>query len=230
MCANVRCVPKSDSDYALNPHTVARPQNSLLGGKREKWILSNQEEREGNLDTAFKPREKAAHRRQIASPSSQTDTVGHFSPLLTKGGATPKSKSPKKFIHPVLHPYLNSSVHFAQFSANLDNIPNMTRSWINSSPWYVAERKRHFSFFFPLNLGSEVTAVEKVEKEAVCHRKPCLQKSRILSRRDKRGEQLSVRSVVMFFCSEIFTGWLPALCTAMAVYPALELGCVLLSQ
>lgn len=73
------------------------------------------------------------------------------------------------------------------------------------------------SFFFPLNLGSEVTTVEKVEKEAVCHRKPCLQKSRILSQGDKQGKQLSVRSSVMFFCSEIFTGWLPALCAAIAV-------------
>ena len=39
----------------------------------------------------------------------------------------------------------------------------------------MAERERDtftgLSFFFPLNLGSEVTAVEKVEKEAVCHRK-----------------------------------------------------------
>lgn len=229
MCTNVRCVPKSDSDSALNPYTVARPQNSLLREK-EKSRYFQREGREGNLYTAFKPREKS--RSSSSDYKSQlTDRhSGAFQSVAYKRRRNSQKQSPKKFIHPVLHPYLNSSVHFAQFSANLDNIPNMTRSWINSSPWYVAERKRHFSFFFPLNLGSEVTAVEKVEKEAVCHRKPCLQKSRILSRGDKRGKQLSVRFVVMFFCSEIFSGWLPALCTAMVVYPASEQGCVLLSQ
>jgi len=35
---------------------------------------------------------------------------------------------------PLLRSYLNSSVHFAQFSVEPDNIPNMTRVWINSSP------------------------------------------------------------------------------------------------
>lgn len=45
---------------------------------------------------------------------------------------------------PLLHSYLNSSVHFAQFSVEPDNIPNMTRVWINSSPRYVAERQRQF--------------------------------------------------------------------------------------
>lgn len=160
---------------------------------------------------------KAAHRCQIGALSSQTSTQGHFNPLLKKRRRNSEKAVSHKLIHPVLHPYLNSSVHFAQFSADPDNIPNMTRSCINSSPRYVAERKRHFWLFsLPLNLGSEVTTVEKVE-EAVCHRKPCLQKSRILSQRDKQGKQLSVHSAVMFFCSETFTGWLPALCTAIAV-------------
>lgn len=51
-------------------------------------------------------------------------------------------------------------------------------------------------------------------------------KSRILSQRDKQGKQLSVRSAVMFFCSEIFTGWLPALCTATAMQPVVKECCV----
>lgn len=46
--------------------------------------------------------------------------------------------------NPLLHSYLNSSVHFAQFSVDPDNIPNMTRVWINSSLRYVAERQRQF--------------------------------------------------------------------------------------
>lgn len=45
---------------------------------------------------------------------------------------------------PLLISYLNSSVHFAQFSVEPDNIPNMSRVWINSSPRYVAERQRPF--------------------------------------------------------------------------------------
>lgn len=101
----------------------------LTGGKREKWILSNQEEREGNLDTAFKPREKAAHRRQIASPSSQTDTVGHFSPLLTKGGATPKSSLPK-----------NSYTPFSTLTLIVPSIlRNFQRTSTISQTWHAPE-------------------------------------------------------------------------------------------
>ena len=55
----------------------------------------------------------------------------------------------------VLQPYLNSSVHFAQFSVDPNNIPYMTRSCINPSPRYVARRKRQFTgwFFFPSKFG-----------------------------------------------------------------------------
>lgn len=65
---------------------------------------------------------------RLAGRRSHFGTEGHFCPLLQKKEAhLPKAVS-QKLIHPVLHPYLNSSVHFAQFSADLDNIPNMTRS------------------------------------------------------------------------------------------------------
>lgn len=60
--------------------------------------------------------------------------------------------------------------------------------------------------------------LRRLRRKLCVTEKPCLQKSRILSQRDKQGKQLTVRSAVMFFCSEIFTGWLPALRTDIAVW------------
>lgn len=149
--------PKRDSDLALNPHTVASPLNQASYWKKPNSGYFQRKEKKKEIWLPLSDREKkAAHRRQIGGPSSQTDTEGHFNPLLKKRRRNSEKAVSHKLIHPVLHPYLNSSVHFAQFSADPDNIPNMTRSWINSSPRYVAERKRHFyriEFFLSSKFG-----------------------------------------------------------------------------
>lgn len=78
---------------------------------------------------AFRPTEKS--RSSLPDWRSQLtdDTEEYFKPLLKKKEAQLRKKAVShKLIHPVLHPYLNSSVHFAQFSADPDDTPNMTRS------------------------------------------------------------------------------------------------------
>lgn len=134
-------------------------------------------EKKGNLVTAFRPREESRssssdRRSQLTDRHRGISTHCFKKRRRNSEKAVSHKKNP---IHPVLHPYLNSSVHFAHFSADPDNIQNMTRSWINSKPpRYVAEKERDtflagLSFFLsPLNLGSEVTVVERRLRRKLC--------------------------------------------------------------
>lgn len=223
----VRSVPQIQrviSDLASNPHHSSALATShiiyiYIYKKREGYF--QRKKKEIGLP-AFRPTEKS--RSSLPDWRSQLadDTEGYFKPLLKKK----RRRNSEKKQSPT-----NSYTPFSTLTLIVPSIlRNFQRTRTIPQTWHAPElipvpgmwrRERDtftgLSFFFPLNLGSEVTTVEKVEKEAVCHRKPCLQKSRILSQRDKQGKQLSVRSAVMFFWSEIFTGWLPALCTAIAV-------------
>lgn len=141
-CVIVRWFPteiqSGDSDLSLNPHRRVsfiakggekKPRAEFLffAEKKESGYFQIKRKREGNLVTAReKSRSSSSDRRsQLTERHS-----GAFQPrcFKKKEAQHRKKQSPTKLIHPVLHPYLNSSVHFAQFSADLDNIPNMTRS------------------------------------------------------------------------------------------------------
>lgn len=148
--------PKRDSDLALNPHrSVSSQAGSLL--KTESGYFQRKREKRGKSGYRFQTEwKKPLIVVRLEVPAHRPTQRGISTHCLKKGGATPTKAVSHKLIHPVLHPYLNSSVHFAQFSADPDNIPNMTRSWINSSPRYVAERKRHFyriEFFLSSKFG-----------------------------------------------------------------------------
>lgn len=121
---------------------------------------------------------KGAHRRQLGGPSSQTDTEGHFNPLLKKGGATPKKQSPTNSYTP----FSTLTLIVPSILRNFQRTPTISQTWhapelIPAPGMWRRERDTFtgLSFFVPLNLGSEVTTVEKVEGSCVSP-KPCLQK------------------------------------------------------
>lgn len=114
-------------------NTKSKHESSKYGRKKEKsQYFRTKRKRKEIWIPLQKQGKKPLIVVRLASRRSHLGTEGHFCPLLQKKKKkrrriSPK-QSPKKLIHPALHPYLNSSVHFAQFSADLDNIPNMTRS------------------------------------------------------------------------------------------------------
>lgn len=76
--------PKRDCDLASNPNrSVSSKPGSLLKKRESGYFQIKRKGKEIWLPLSNREK-KGAHRRRIAGPSSQTDTVGHFSPLLKK--------------------------------------------------------------------------------------------------------------------------------------------------
>lgn len=90
----------------------------------------------------------------------------------------------------------------------------MTRSWINSSPRYVAERKRQLTgWFFSSKFGKWSHC--SWEGSNVCHCKPCLHygtKKQDTCPKEISGENNGVAFLFRCFYLEIFTGCLPFPC------------------
>lgn len=145
MCAGSPSKSKSgDSDLSLNPQRrVSSKKEKKRGKKKPGRRLSFLPREKRKVDTFFfsnkeEKGRKSGYRSSSSDRRSQLTErdSGAFQPRCfsekrrrnTEKGKKKKKQSPTKLIHPVLHPYLNSSVHFAQFCADLDNIPNMTRS------------------------------------------------------------------------------------------------------
>lgn len=187
--------------YALVPTLKAYIESKRFLSNQSLFSLSKFPKGKGNF--GIKRKKKDIWLKQNKNPF-----IAQHCRLLLRNIAThakrrrnSEKQSSHKFVHTVLHPYLNSSVHFAQFSANPNNIPNMTRSWINSSPRYVAERKRQLT-------GSFFLYIWEV-KSPLLRRKLCvslqalpsleLQKAGYLSQRDKQGKQLRVPPAVNVF-------------------------------
>lgn len=121
---------KSSFQILLNFESRHEPSKQLREKKRKVASFKTKRKRKEIWIPLLEPGGKAAHRGQTRCRSPLTlRHRGAFLPAASKKKEAhlPKAVS-QKLIHPVLHPYLNSSVHFAQFSADLDNIPNMTRS------------------------------------------------------------------------------------------------------
>lgn len=90
--------PVSRFSQTPNPH--ASPQNNLVWGKRK---LSKQEEKEGNLDTAFRTRVKSrsswSESSQVAAHTSAQRGISARR-FQKKGGASPQSSLPKNSYTP----------------------------------------------------------------------------------------------------------------------------------
>lgn len=161
--------------YALVPTLNAYIESKRFLSNQSLFSLSTFPNGKGNFGINSKKRRTSGYRFRS---KNKTFIAQHCRLLLTdiathaKRRRNSEKQSSHKFVHPVFHPYLNSSVHFAQFSANPNNIPNMTRSWINSSPRYVAERKRQLPDGFFLYIWEVKSPLW--EGSYVCHCKPCL--------------------------------------------------------
>lgn len=185
----------------MNPHRrVSSQTGSLL--EKERDTFKERAKRRKSRYRFQTERKKPLIVVRLEVPALRRTQRGISTHCLKKGGATPKKRSPTNSYTPF--PTLTLIV--PSILRNFQRTPTISQTWhapeLIPAPGMWRRERDTFTglrFFFPLNLGSEVTTVEKVEKEAVCHRKPCLQKSRILSQRDKQGKQLSVRSTVMFF-------------------------------
>lgn len=199
-CVIVRLVPKIQSvifwfmnpnrSVSSQPRSILKNQSGYFQRKRRKSGYRFQTERKKPLIVV-----------RFEVPAHRPTQRGISTHCFKKGGATPKKQSPTNSYTP----FSTLTLIVPSILRNFQRTPTISQTWhapglIPAPGMWQRERDTFtgLSFFFPLNLGSEVTTVEKVEKEAVCHRKPCLQKSRILSQRDKQGKQLSVRSAVMF--------------------------------
>lgn len=172
--------PKIQNVIQISPriHTISYPLNQAAYSKGTAF---KGRIKERNLVTAFRPREK--HRSSSPDWMSQlTDRHrGAFQSIaLKKGGATPKKQSPTNSYTP----FSTLTLIVPSILRNIQRTPTISQTWhapelIPVPGMWRRERDTFtgLSFFFPLNLGSEVTTVEKVEKEAVCRLKPCLQKA-----------------------------------------------------
>ena len=135
-CVIVRSVPKKIQsvilDFRPRIHTVAYPHERTAywkGGKKWKVFQRKGEggrKKEGNLVTAFKPREKS---RSSSSDwrSQLTDRhTGAFQPIaLKKGGATPKKQSPTNSYTP----FSTLTLIVPSILRNFQRTPTISQTW-----------------------------------------------------------------------------------------------------
>lgn len=191
--------------YALVPTLKAYIESKRFLSNQSLFSLSKFPKGKGNFGIKRK-------KKDIWLPLSEQNKnpfIAQHCRLLLRNIAThakrrrnSEKQSSHKFVHTVLHPYLNSSVHFAQFSADPNNIPNMTRSWINSSPRYISERKRQLTgCFFSSTFGKG--SHRFWEGSYVCHCKPCLHCSS--KKQDTCHKEISRENNCVFPPVNVFT-------------------------
>lgn len=149
--------PGPDSPLWFMSQSFRVSSNPAVSCERKTKVYTEKEEKIAKVCYRFQTEAKnALIVRRLEVPTHRPTHRAGFQPIAWKRRRNSEKTVSHKLLLPDLHPYLNSSVHFAQIFADPDDIPNMTRSWINSSGRYVAERKRHFyriEFFLSSKFG-----------------------------------------------------------------------------